>query len=115
MGSNCSTDVKSVSKSNFLSKRFDVNSTPFAVYLVTVESEDQAKEICSALLDERLIACSNIIGGAEKSLFSIFKWEGNIENDPELLLVMKSRSDLLEEIVKVVQKHHSYDVPEIIA
>lgn len=88
---------------------------PFSVYLVTCGSTAEAEKISKALLDGRLIACANIIGGAEKSLFSIYKWEGKVEKDAEMLLVMKSRSELLEEIVSTVKKTHSYDLPEIIA
>jgi periplasmic divalent cation tolerance protein len=88
---------------------------PFSVYLVTCSSKAEAEKISTALLDGRLIACANIIGGAEKSLFSIYKWEGKVEKDAEMLLVMKSRSELLEEIVSAVKKVHSYDLPEVIA
>jgi periplasmic divalent cation tolerance protein len=88
---------------------------PFSVYLVTCGSAAEAEIISTALLDNRLIACANIIGGAEKSLYSIYKWEGKVEKDAEMLLVMKSRSELLEEIVSAVKKAHSYDVPEVIA
>ena len=57
---------------------------PFSVYLVTCGSTEEAEKIASTLLNEKLIACSNIIGGADKSLFSIYTWQGKVEKDPEL-------------------------------
>ena len=88
---------------------------PFSIYLVTCGTTEEAEKISSTLLNEKLIACANIIGGAEKSLFSIYTWQNKVEKDPELQLVMKSRTELLDEIVESVNKVHSYDVPEVIA
>ncbi len=45
---------------------------------------------------------------------SIYSWKGKIENDKEILMIMKSRTDLLEEITSEVKKNHPYEVPEVI-
>jgi periplasmic divalent cation tolerance protein len=81
------------------------------VIMVTAASEKQAKRICDILLESKVIACANIIRGVQ----SFFWWKGKVDRSRELLLVMKSRSELLEEIVRLVRENHSYDVPEVIA
>ena len=54
----------------------------------------------------------NIVAAAE----SLYTWEGQICNDEEVLLVLKSRADLFEDaLVPTVQAAHPYDVPEILA
>lgn len=100
---------------NLVTRSGIANNFEFAIYLVTVGSQEEAVKVSSGLLDKKLIACSNVIGGAEKSLFSMYTWQGKVESDSELLLVMKSRTGLMEEIVETVKSLHSYDVPEVIA
>ena len=88
---------------------------PFSVYLVTVPNDIEAQMISSALLGDKLIACANILGGAKKQLYSMYTWQGEIAKDDELLLVMKSRTELLDEIITKVKTLASFDIPEVIA
>lgn len=81
------------------------------VVMVTADSEEQAKRICDILLERKVIACANIVRGVE----SFFWWKGKVDHSRELLLLMKSRSELLDEIVRLVRENHSYDVPEVVA
>jgi periplasmic divalent cation tolerance protein len=81
------------------------------VIFVTAESEEQARRICDVLLKKKLIACANIVRNVE----SLFWWQGKVEHSAELLLIMKSRRELLEEITRLVKENHSYDVPEVVA
>lgn len=55
------------------------------------------------MLDKKLIACSNIIGNNENPITSIYSWKGKNEKDSEILMILKSRTNLLEEIVKIVK------------
>jgi periplasmic divalent cation tolerance protein len=58
-----------------------------AVFYVTAPSRDVALKICDALLSRKLIACCNIVDNVQ----SVYVWEGKIENDKEVLMIMKSK------------------------
>lgn len=81
------------------------------IVLVTVSSEHEAEKIGSALVDERVAACVNVVPGVR----SLFFWEGRTQEQRELLLVCKSRQSLLDRIIAKVKSLHSYSVPEVIA
>ena len=78
---------------------------------ITTANKKEAERISRVLLDERLIACANIVGGVD----SRFWWKGKKEKARECLLIAKTRKSLFKKLIKVVKKEHSYDVPEIIA
>ena len=79
--------------------------------LVTVPSEEVGVAIAQTLLDRRLAACVNIVPAVN----SLYVWEGELCSDDEVLLVIKSKAALFDELASVVQDAHPYDVPEIIA
>jgi periplasmic divalent cation tolerance protein len=81
------------------------------VVFITVDSEDQAKRISDVLLQKKLIACVNIV----RDIRSFFWWKGQVDSCSELLMIMKSRGELLDNIVDEVRRHHNYEVPEIVA
>lgn len=87
------------------------SAVPLAVYYVTASTQEEAEKLSTILLNSKLIACCNIV----KDVKSIYEWEGKVENSAEVLMIMKSRQELLEKITEVVQKNHSYDTPEVIA
>jgi periplasmic divalent cation tolerance protein len=79
--------------------------------MVTTSSKKEAEKIAQRLLDERLIACANIMGPVS----SLFRWSGKMEKAEEYLIIMKSRKDLFEKLAETVKALHSYEVPEILA
>jgi periplasmic divalent cation tolerance protein len=79
--------------------------------LVTTGSEIEAVSIARTLVEERLAACVNIIG----PMRSIYRWRDGVSDDPEYLLVIKSRATMYMKIETRVRELHSYDVPEVIA
>jgi periplasmic divalent cation tolerance protein len=81
------------------------------VLLVTTGSQEEADHIAQTLVTEMLAACVNVV----PSVSSIYRWEGEIQHDQEWLLIVKSRHDVLHDVVRRVQALHSYDMPEIIA
>lgn len=83
----------------------------YCVVLVTVSSREEAEKIVRSLLEEKLIACANIIG----PVFSIFWWQGRIDNAQENLILMKTKERLFSRLAEIVKTLHSYQVPEIIA
>ncbi len=83
----------------------------YIVIYITTGSVNEAKKIGRALVEEKLVACSNIIF----PIRSIYSWQGKICDDKEALMVLKTKKKLFDQIAKRVEKLHSYDVPEIIA
>jgi periplasmic divalent cation tolerance protein len=82
----------------------------YIVVMVTTASKQEAEKIAQRVLNERLIACANIIGPVS----SLFHWSGKMEKAEEYLIFMKSRRDLFEKLAETVKALHSYEVPEII-
>ena len=82
-----------------------------AVVLVTTTTREEAEKIAQLLLDRRKVACVNIVTGVH----SIFWWQGKLDSAQESLLVAKTRTSLVPQIVDLVRGAHSYTVPEIIA
>lgn len=64
-----------------------------------------------ALIEKRLAACVNVIPGIR----SVYRWQENIEDEEEVLLVIKSSRPLVEELRAEIERLHSYEVPEVIA
>lgn len=83
----------------------------YLVVFVTVKDPDEAQKISQGLLEQKLIACANILSGVK----SLFWWEGKVDQADEALLVMKTQKKLFSGVVKAVKSLHSYSVPEIIA
>ncbi len=83
----------------------------YIVIYITTGSVSEAKKIGSTLVEEKLAACSNIIS----PIRSIYSWQGKICDDNEALMILKTKKKLFKQIVKRVEKLHSYEVPEIIA
>ena len=81
------------------------------VVFITAKDIAEAKTISDQLLEKKLIACANIIEGVQ----SVFWWQGKIDQAKETLIVLKSKQSLFKQIVKTVNAHHSYEVPEIIS
>ena len=83
----------------------------YNIVFVTVGNRQEAEKIVRVLLEERLIACGNIIDNVS----SLFWWQDKIEEEKEVLVIMKSHGSLFKRLSKRVVELHSYDVPEILA
>ncbi len=81
------------------------------VIFITAPNEDEASRIARSLVEARLAACANIV----KNVRSIYTWQGNIQDDSEVLMIIKTREGLFSAVAGKVKELHSYDVPEIIA
>jgi periplasmic divalent cation tolerance protein len=78
---------------------------------VTAASMDEASRIGRALVEERLAACANVMGGMR----SIYRWEGAIEEADEAVLIAKTRADAFESLAARVRELHAYECPCIVA
>ena len=81
------------------------------IVLVTCASLREARKIANTLVEKRLAACVNILGGA---IHSVYRWKGNVERAKELLLLIKTSKRHLADLEKEVKRLHSYDVPEFV-
>jgi periplasmic divalent cation tolerance protein len=81
------------------------------VVFVTAGSQEEGAKIGRAVVEAGLAACANIVPGVR----SIFRWEGKISEEGEVLILLKSRAVLFDALAATIKRHHSYSVPEIIA
>jgi periplasmic divalent cation tolerance protein len=86
-------------------------SNNYIMVFVTCKSKLEAEKIAHTLLEEKLIACANLIA----PIHSLFHWQGKVEQAEECLMVLKSRFDLFEALADRLKGLHSYEVPEILA
>ncbi len=83
----------------------------YIVIMSTVSSQMEASRIGEELINQKLAACVNVIPG----LTSYYRWGGAAQTGKELLILVKTCKDNYERASGVIRKHHSYEVPEIIA
>lgn len=77
----------------------------------TFPQELQAHAVGSALVQERLVACAQVLG----PITSHYLWQGNMEKSSEWLCLLKTRAALFEEVCENIRASHPYDCPELIA
>lgn len=87
-----------------------VPATNARLIVTTAGSRGEAERIARTLVEERLAACVNLLPG----LVSVYRWQGEIENADEVLLLIKTTVQHLEKVETVVRGLHSYDVPELL-
>lgn len=88
----------------------EIHDSDYVVVLVTAASQEQAKKIARALLEKKLIACANLV-----PVRSLFLWEGAVQEENEVLLIIKSTSAVFkDQLIAAVKAEHSYQVPEVI-
>ncbi len=78
---------------------------------ITTSSPAEAEKIGAAMVEARLVACANILPG----ITSLFWWEGKVQRDLETVLILKTRSELVQRVTEEVKRIHSYDCPCVIA
>ena len=84
--------------------------TDVLIILMTAPDAGEGERIAGALLSEGLIACANIVPG----VVSLYRWEGELQRDTEVLVVMKTRAATRARAVTRAQELHPYEVPEIL-
>lgn len=80
------------------------------VVLVTAPSVEVAAALVTTVVDERLAACGNIVPG----IVSIYRWQGAVQRDDEVLVVLKTATGVTGRLMERVQELHPYDVPEVV-
>ena len=88
-----------------------MNKNAYVIISITACSEQEAKKIATALVNEKLVACANII----PKISSIYWWENKVCQEDEVMVIAKSMQSLFPTIIDRVKSLHSYKVPEIIS
>jgi periplasmic divalent cation tolerance protein len=83
--------------------------TSYSMIITTAGSQDEAEQLASMLVSQKLAACVQII-----TINSTYIWQGALQDEPEWLLLIKTRADLYHRVEDALRAHHSYDTPEII-
>jgi len=78
---------------------------------MTASSKTEAQKIGKALVESRLAACVNILDNMQ----SIYRWEGKIQEDSEVVLIAKTTDTLVSRLIEKVKSLHSYDCPCIVS
>ena len=78
---------------------------------VTCPDAASARRIARAALQGGLVACANILPGVE----SLFRWQGRIESEAEVLLRLKTRLGAFDALAELIMRLHPYDQPAIVA
>lgn len=81
------------------------------VCLTTVSKEKEAKKLARELIKERLAACVQAI----PKVTSFYEWDGELQSDAEILLIIKTSEEQIEPLKQFIAEHHSYEVPELVA
>lgn len=80
------------------------------VVLTTVGDAAAAERLAKLLVEERLIACANLVPGVS----SVFRWNDQVQTEPEVLLLLKTTDGMLPRLTERLQQVHPYEVPEVV-
>lgn len=83
--------------------------TQYCLVYITTKDEAEARKIGRALVSEKLAACVNI-----HPIQSIFRWQGEVRQENEVAMLVKTRTELASEVISRVKELHSYEVPCIV-
>ncbi|CBH10742.1 divalent cation tolerance protein, putative [Trypanosoma brucei gambiense DAL972] len=83
----------------------------FSVCYVTTPTSEVAREISRILVSSNKAACVNIV----PSVTSVYRWEGQLCEEQECLMMIKTRTELLQEVIDNVKKNHPYSTPEVVS
>lgn len=84
--------------------------TKQTVVLTTCETQEQARKIAHKLVESRLAACVQIVPEVE----SIYRWKEEVKTSAEVLLLIKTRGDLVPELTRTLESIHPYELPEVV-
>lgn len=82
----------------------------FEVVMTSCPNQRVGRRIAEALISARAAACVNMLGGVT----SFYRWEGRVNEDREVLLIAKTKSERRSEAQRIILKNHPYELPEVV-
>lgn len=86
-----------------------MNDSEFCLVLTTCGDRSAAEHLATLLLQRRLVACVQL-----QDIHSFYRWEGAVQSDPEVLLLIKTRTAAYAALEASIRELHDYQVPEIV-
>lgn len=88
-----------------------IDPTAAIAVFMTAATAEEANRIAEMIVGSRLAACVQILPKME----SVYRWQGKVERQPEILLIAKTTAAKFEDLEREVRAIHSYETPEIVA
>ncbi len=85
------------------------NSDTGVVVVYCTAPPHESEAMAHTLLQEGLVACVNLV-----PVQSVYRWEGAVYDEAEVLMVIKTRTDVVDELTEKIQQIHPYKQPEVI-
>jgi periplasmic divalent cation tolerance protein len=92
-----------------INKRLNMEASGYCMVITTAPSRDEAEKLAQGILENRLAACVQW-----SEIRSFFFWDGQIQNDDEVSLFIKTTTKRYSALESYIREYHPYDVPEII-
>jgi periplasmic divalent cation tolerance protein len=87
-----------------------MDASGIRIFLTTAGTPEQGAAIARGLVEQRLAACVNVVGGVR----SFYAWKGELQDEPEVLLLIKTVAGA-EEVARAIGALHPYELPEVVA
>ena len=92
-------------------RQYIARVTDALLVFTTLPTPDKAADLARMLVEEGLVACGNILPAVR----SIYRWEGKMQDENEVMLLLKTRAEHLERLKLRILEVHPYEVPEVLA
>lgn len=99
-------NIENNSSQKLITPNSNIIDMSFVFIYITTPDMEQARNLASHLLKNRLVACANIF-----PIKSIYWWKGKIEDSDEVVLIVKTRKENWDKVKTAVKKLHPYDTP----
>ena len=87
-----------------------MDDTRAIVVLTTFADRAQATPVVRSLVDQRLVACGTIVDRAT----SVYRWKGEVQEEAEVLVLLKSVVGRWHDLRETIRREHPYDEPEVV-
>lgn len=85
-------------------------ANPYVLVFSTCPDEQTAEHLAASLVEAKAAACVNILG----PLRSVYRWQGKVQKDDEMLLIVKTHRDRYAHVERLIVEQHPYELPEVV-